>query len=221
LSRARFKDLCLDSLNAASDAPFWAGLLGLQIRQHGADVWLSGAASQDTIWINDVPESKSVKNRVHLDVFASSQAEAEDLGASFVEQFEHWTVMRAPDGQEFCIFVRQAPPAQRLKDLVVDSNDPEPIARWWADVFGGVLGNDPVHAWWWVDEIPGAPFESMDFVEVPEPKTVKNRVHWDVSVDDLGPLLAVGATLIRPADDEVAWHVLADPQGNEFCAYLD
>jgi hypothetical protein len=68
--------------------------------------------------------------------------------------------------------------------------------------------------------------------KVPEPKTVKNRVHLDVQVGaGLGPeerpgrvaaeverLLGLGATHLR-AYDEMGehWVVLQDPEGNEFC----
>jgi hypothetical protein len=56
---------------------------------------------------------------------------------------------------------------------------------------------------------------------VPEPMTVKNRVHWDVSVSEVQPLLDAGATLLRPHDDEIGWHIFADPEGNEFCVFVD
>jgi len=48
---------------------------------------------------------------------------------------------------------------------------------------------------------------------------VKNRVHWDVEVADVGLLVDAGATLLRPQGSDLDWHVLADPQGNEFCAF--
>ena len=56
---------------------------------------------------------------------------------------------------------------------------------------------------------------------VAEPKTVKNRIHWDVSVRSggLAALEAVGATILRRRDEEIAWTVMADPEGNEFCAF--
>ena len=57
------------------------------------------------------------------------------------------------------------------------------------------------------------------FVPVPEPKTVKNRIHWDVLAPDVDALLAAGATLLRAPDDDIGWHVLADPDGNEFCVF--
>jgi hypothetical protein len=55
---------------------------------------------------------------------------------------------------------------------------------------------------------------------VPEPKTVKNRVHIDVATDDLDALVAHGATVLRAkGDDGLRWTILADPEGNEFCAF--
>ena len=65
----------------------------------------------------------------------------------------------------------------------------------------------------------------MLFIEVPEPKTVKNRLHLDlVPVDrprdaEVARLTALGAILVtdhrRP--DGTGWVTLADPEGNEFC----
>jgi hypothetical protein len=54
--------------------------------------------------------------------------------------------------------------------------------------------------------------------QVPEPKTVKNRMHVDARLRDeahLEELLRLGAT-VESAQD--GWQVLADPEGNEFCA---
>ena len=64
---------------------------------------------------------------------------------------------------------------------------------------------------------------------VAEPKTVKKRVHVAV-VGDSAALQAAGATLVRASDarpghgadedaGEIAWDVLADPEGNEFCCF--
>ena len=75
--------------------------------------------------------------------------------------------------------------------------------------------------WAWIEGIAGSPFEALVFVPVPEPKTVKNRVHLDVTTPDVAALVAAGAVVLREPDDEVRWHVLADPDGNEFCAFVD
>jgi len=58
----------------------------------------------------------------------------------------------------------------------------------------------------------------MVFQSVPETKTVKNRIHWDVW-GETATFLAAGATLLRGRDDEIGWDVLADPEGNEFCVF--
>jgi glyoxalase superfamily protein len=55
-------------------------------------------------------------------------------------------------------------------------------------------------------------------VPVPEPKTVKNRMHLDV-VGDTQALIAAGATLVRERGGDIEWDVLADPEGNEFCCF--
>jgi catechol 2,3-dioxygenase-like lactoylglutathione lyase family enzyme len=217
----RYKALCIDVTDERAGQQFWSEVLGLEISGREAHRWLAGETSQQVVWINEVPEPKTVKNRVHLDVFANSVDELLALGARRLADFPHWTVMAAPDGQEFCAFVRDDPPRHRLKDVVVDSQDPERIARWWQSVLGGVLDSDPDNSWWWLDGIAGAPFESIDFVPVPEPKTAKNRVHWDVLVDDFGLLVDAGARVLRPKGGDISWHVMADPDGNEFCAFDD
>ncbi len=58
----------------------------------------------------------------------------------------------------------------------------------------------------------------MIFTRVPEPKTVKNRIHWDVR-GDVAPLVAAGARVLREPGGDIHWTVLADPEGNEFCVF--
>jgi hypothetical protein len=67
----------------------------------------------------------------------------------------------------------------------------------------------------WVQDIPECPWDSFDFTGVPEPKTTKNRVHVDVATDDLEAIVAHGARVLRvKGDDGLAWTVLADPDDN-------
>jgi hypothetical protein len=141
----------------------------------------------------------------------------EELGASVLEKHEQWTVMTDPEGGEFCAFVRDDVPSYRLYGVVVDCAQPQAAATWWAGVVGGELGHDPTDDAWSIEPTPGAPFDAFVFVPVPEPKRVKNRIHWDVTTDDVDALLQRGATMLREKDDEIGWHVLADPEGNEFC----
>lgn len=102
--------------------------------------------------------------------------------------------------------------------MAIASERSRALAEWWAEVLGG-QSTDDGRGFWWVEDIPGLPFDSIDVVPVPEPKTVKNRIHWDVTSTDLPALLDRGATVIAPPTDQTPWHVLADPDGNEFCVF--
>ena len=220
---ATFKDLCLDAVDVEQAARFWAPTLGLEIRHAGSSVWLAGTSKTQAIWINQVPEAKTVKNRVHLDVHTPSLDELTGRGARLVRPAtpeENWTVFTDPDGQEFCGFVRDQVPDYRLYEVVVDcaEGETEPLARWWASVLGGELERDGAD--WALTKAPGMPFEYFVFGAVPEPKTAKNRVHWDVWAADPQLLVHAGATLLRPLGGDIGWHVLADPAGNEFCAFV-
>ncbi|MDQ1744885.1 MAG: hypothetical protein QOE23_3224 [Pseudonocardiales bacterium] len=144
---ARFKDLCLDAVDVEAAAGFWSAALGLEVRRSGENVRLAGPSAGHTVWINQVPEPKTVKNRVHLDVHAGSLAELTDRGARVVPADAElpWTVLTDPDGQEFCAFVRESSidkvPDYRLYEVVVDcaESETESLVRWWASVLGGEL----------------------------------------------------------------------------------
>ena len=69
----------------------------------------------------------------------------------------------------------------------------------------------------WLEGGDGPPWEIV-FTTVPEPRRGKNRVHWDV-VGSTAGAAGAGATLLRARDDEIAWDVLADVEGNEFCVF--
>jgi hypothetical protein len=56
---------------------------------------------------------------------------------------------------------------------------------------------------------------TFDFVPVPEPKTVKNRVHWDV-YGEVVDFEDAGATVLW---EMPKWTTMADPEGNEFCVF--
>jgi hypothetical protein len=218
---AFFKDLCLDASDPARLGAFWAAVLGRAWEaQDGGDGLLTGPTPQHTIWVNRVPEPKAVKHRVHLDIYARDLAGLEALGATIAEPqngTRAWTVMNDPERGEFCAMLRSELPAERLHGLVVDSADPRAQARWWGGVYGvSVTEND---GWFTLEGVPGMPILTMDFVPVPEPKTVKNRIHWDVSVPSVTPLVEAGATVLREPGGDIGWHVLADPEGNEFCAF--
>jgi hypothetical protein len=219
MALASFKDLVIDAVDAPRLGAFWAPLLGLEAKPlDDGDLILSGPTPQHAIWVNEVAEPVTVKQRVHLDVHARDVDDVLALGATPVDlESFRWKVLRDPEGGELCVFERAEVPAYRLYEVAVDCHDHQRITTWWADVFGVA----PQHGeeWSWIEGVPGMPFEALVFAPVPEPKTVKNRIHWDVATDDLDLLIGAGAHVLRPQDDEIGWTVLADPEGNEFCAF--
>ena len=217
-----FKDLCFDAVRPDVVGEFWARTLGLSLKVHDdGDGMLTGPTKQHTIWINGVGEMQLVKNRVHLDVRFDDPLDVP--GAVLLREKDHeiaWRVLADPDGLQFCAFGPRdgAPPG--AFEIVVDSADPLAAASWWGARFG-VPVKDEGKPWAWLEEVPGLPYRYWVFNPVPEPKTVKNRIHWDVTLGDatVGDLVAAGASVVRARDDEIRWTVLADPEGNEFCAF--
>jgi hypothetical protein len=220
---ARYRDLCIDAVDPLRMGSFWAAVLGRTEEEADADqAVLRGPTRQHTVWINGVPEPKTVKQRVHLDIYATSIELLEGLGATVArEQPEgvKWTVMHDPEGGEFCAFLRDDLPGELLHGLAVDSRDAAAQADWWGEIYGAEVVQ---HAdYFTVQGVPGMPILTMDFAPVPEPKTVKNRIHWDVNVADLRPLTDAGAVVVREPGGDRRWYVMADPEGNEFCAFVD
>jgi hypothetical protein len=114
----------------------------------------------------------------------------------------------------------------RFSELVVDSRDPEALAAFWAAVLDyWVIGREGDGA---VEIGPeagfGGPAPTLLFAPVADPTPGKVRLHLDVSPTDreqeseLGRLLGLGATRAEVGQTgEEGWHVLADPEGNQFC----
>ncbi len=125
-----------------------------------------------------MPEPRTVKQRVHLDVRAESMEPFAGFERISKEGEHAWTTLADPEGGEFCVFTYDEPPAQKFKSIVVDSADHVAISDWWAGVIGGKVSHDDGYSP--LEEVPGLSTEGFDFVPVPEPKTVKNRIHWDV-----------------------------------------
>jgi hypothetical protein len=136
--------------------------------------------------------------------------------------------------------------------VVFDCANPDALARFWAEALGYKLQDPPPGFATWEDwaranQIPEDQWDAMSavvdpegkgprlfFQRVPEPKTVKNRVHLDVNVgggrqvpveerrdridEEAARLVAMGATLLRAVaeqEDEYFANML-DPEGNEF-----
>ena len=116
--------------------------------------------------------------------------------------------------------------ASRITELVLDVRDPELLAQFWCEVLGYVeLERDGTT----IEIGPpgvgfGGPQPTIILSQTDEPKEGKLRLHIDVNAtdreqaDELERLIAAGARSvdIGQTGDE-SWHVLADPEGNEFC----
>jgi catechol 2,3-dioxygenase-like lactoylglutathione lyase family enzyme len=224
MALATYKDLVIDASDARRLGAFWAGALGLRLEENGPnDVVLRGPTPAHTVWIDQVPEPKTVKNRVHLDVHAADIGSLTAAGGIVLNDTDFkWVVMADPEGQEFCAFVREQPPDDRLYEIIVDCGDPAAVAAWWGQVFDVEVESHDGGSYFSIGPLPGAAFDGMAFVPVPEPKTAKNRVHWDVH-GSAAALVDAGARMIRPSienpEPDRGWDVLADPEGNEFCVF--
>ena len=110
----------------------------------------------------------------------------------------------------------------RLDEVVIDCRDAAGLAEFWLGVLGGHVVRQS-HEWVALHPPRGI---VVSFQVVPEPKTVKNRVHLDVDVDDLADATeaaeGLGATRIGEivSDELGGFQVMADPEGNEFCLVL-
>ncbi len=132
--------------------------------------------------------------------------------------------------------------------VAIDCADPHALVRFWADAFGFEIEDhhdivENVIAEGWADESvaievdgrkafadaaacrhPSGRLPRLLFQRVPEPKTVKDRIHLDVHVPaaDLEAttqrVLALGATKLWDGrQGPQTWVTYADPEGNEFC----
>ncbi|NUP33743.1 MAG: VOC family protein [Streptomycetaceae bacterium] len=117
--------------------------------------------------------------------------------------------------------------ACRITELVIDAADAERLARFWCDVLAyveldreadGSIEIGPPDAGF------GGPQPTIVLSPTTDPRPTKLRLHFDVNATDrdqdaeLRRLLALGATPVDVGQTgDESWHVLADPEGNEFC----
>ena len=109
----------VDCHDPRRQAEWWAQVLGYEAKQRNSDEFLVSdpAGAGGSLYFMKVPEPKVGKNRLHLDLVTPGSMEAEvarlvEAGAQVVEVrqdpawFENpdtWTVMRDPEGNEFCV----------------------------------------------------------------------------------------------------------------------
>jgi predicted enzyme related to lactoylglutathione lyase len=106
-----------------------------------------------------------------------------------------------------------------VDEVVVDCLQPRKLATFWSAVLGGEVGERDAD--WCYIFPPG--WSQLSFQRVPEVKTIKNRLHIDVAVQDLGSATRqaerIGARRVGAVRHTASgsFQVLQDPEGNEWC----
>ena len=117
-----------------------------------------------------------------------------------------------------------------IGQLVVDAADPLTLARWWSQVLGWSVEEDDEDEVWLAPP-PGGGIGTdhpglggLPYGRAPTAKRGKNGrprarrpPHGSSQDAELERLLELGATRVDIGQGDVTWHVLADPEGNEFC----
>jgi predicted enzyme related to lactoylglutathione lyase len=184
--------------------------------------------------IGTVPEAKTVKNRIHLDLASRSpehQAEIVErlrrAGATPVDIGQGdvpWVVLADPEGNELCVLEPRDEYAEAgaIAAIVVDSPDPAALAPFWSAAAGWPVthsGDDSATL-----TAPDGTGPRLELLRNDDARVVKNRVHLDIApwagddqAAEVERLLALGASHADVGQGTQTWVVLADPQGNEFC----
>ncbi len=242
----RLVHLVVDAADPRRQADFWAAVLGWQAQDEGGGEFGIEPAGYRypepaAVPLTFVPvsEPKTAKNRVHVDLATESdahqQAEVDRLLAlgarpAGIGQAGDlpWVVLADPEGNEFCVLEPPSPHLRRPRPLyggiVLDCADPGTLAGFWELAAGWTRaggGQNGVSL-----RSPAGTGPYLTLLKAPDQKTVKNRIHLDVAPelgeDQQAALRELSATPARDRstsaqDDTVSWHVLTDPEGNEFC----
>ncbi|MBO2464916.1 VOC family protein [Actinomadura sp. LCR2-06] len=220
---------------------FWADVLGWGVASEGPGVtnlepkdFAYPDPSAVCIDVLRVPDPKTVKNRVHIDLASASAdhqadlvARLQDLGATPADIGQGdvpWTVLADPEGNEFCVLeprsiYRDTGP---IAAVVVDCADPRTMARFWGEATDWIVHEAADDLARLRSAAGIGPY--LEFVRTPDVKTGLNRVHLDVRpypgddhAAEAARLRALGAADIDIGQGDAPWTVLADPEGNEFC----
>jgi predicted enzyme related to lactoylglutathione lyase len=116
--------------------------------------------------------------------------------------------------------------ATSLTAIVVDCRDCFSQANWWATALGRQVSQRNPNEYEVYDTSGGG--TRLYFMNVPEAKIAKNRLHVDIATDgsiqdEVARLVAAGGTLVEMRQDPATlpnpdtWAVMQDPEGNEFC----
>src|SRR2546423_7277660 len=122
MALSRWKDLCIDAVDADLLGRFWAAALGRTFESKAdGGARLSESVPEEVVWINPVPEPKTVKHRVHLDVDCGAVEPFLEAGAPLMRPKGDgglgWTGLADAEGGGVRVFPRHnmpPPPPGRL-----------------------------------------------------------------------------------------------------------
>ena len=180
--------LVVEAADPAAAGSFWAAALG-------------SAVQRELLTFRAEQGPKTVKNRVHLDLYVRDLAPLLDLGARVLGEYATWVTLADVEGNEFCAFPDPEPgdgPPARAFAVCTDSDDPEPLAAWWADMVGAEVGDGPDGTPRWLYGASGWETLIWKFVRTHDERVVPNRWQWSLLADP---------------------GVRIDPQGNEFSVH--
>ncbi|WP_433407584.1 VOC family protein [Saccharomonospora azurea] len=126
---SKFTELAIDCADPHGLARFWCAVLGYEVQDEGDGVVTIGSPSvpeggarpgpvPPTLTFAPVPEGKTVKNRLHIDVNPTDRDQDDevrrllDLGARRVDVGQgdaSWVVLADPEGNEFCVLADRRP----------------------------------------------------------------------------------------------------------------
>ena len=233
---ASLVEVCIDANEPLRLATFWAEALHWEVQEE--DDGEVGLVPTDATGFHllflPVPEPKTGKNRIHLDLTTSSRDDQAatvetlvSLGARHIDigqrPDEPHVVLADPEGNEFCVIEPEnnfLAGCGRLGSITCDGS--REVGYFWSEALGWPLVWDQDQ-----ETAIRAPDGTGPFITwgppVP-PKRAKNRVHLDIAAAgdsdqraEVDRLIALGATRIDIGQGDVSWVVMADPDGNEFC----
>ena len=232
----RLHHIVIDAHDLPGLARFWTQALGWKVLSEREREIVIGTDENASVGMCFMPvtDLKTVKNRVHLDLTSIAQDRDQEierllaLGARRVDigqtGAESWTVLADPEGNEFCVLEPRPVYAGTgpVAAVVAGCADPAALAGFWELAAGFTRIHSEDGFWSLRSPAQVGPF--LELLRVPGAKTVKNRVHLDVrqqaGEDQAQAVAALRAAGAKPADvgqGDVAWSVLTDPEGNEFC----
>lgn len=227
---SRVGSIVVDCEDLFAGVSFWSEALGTKPAEFFSPedqyVSLSHTVGAVRFLLQRVPEPKSAKSRLHLDIetddVASEVVRLESIGARRLRAQDGFRVLSDVCGNEFCVVPPETPsfperaimwgPHQsRVGSIGIDCDDLAAGVAFWS----AALGLEPAAEDGGYVDLRGDVGGLRVFLQrVPEPKSAKSRIHLDIETDDVE---AEVARLVALGARRGGAPVLYDPCGNEFC----